>query len=697
MRKNLPVTQKEKKIPEQAILISRTDLKGVITYASKDFIELAGYSKEELVGQPHNIVRHPDVPEWVFADLWRTVQGGHPWMGVVKNRAKNGDHYWVLAEVSPQRAGNKIIGYMSNRYRATDEQIRKAIEYYQSQPSKRKLQLSDRIIKASIRTRINIATILGIALLLLLSLGLYFTQRIFSQKIVEAATAQRELHQLDLQMHSFLNTLAVDAFTIGTDDRNKINEQIQTFQKGLQNIPIYSGSPESTGKLKNLQKAILKDLELIENKVSSPGKTGNDATSTSFKNIRDRSLEDLEKLTQMEYEMLVQYIWQRQKQSTIILIIATFLAVMLLVMIPLSIMRTFLRPIRQVEELAHRMSEGDLTGRVEVVGHDEIARLLEAIQMSRINMRGLTSQILDSAESTSNLSRKLAVHAESLSATAQDQVASTEETSAAVEEITSAAELVVSIIHQQTENVARNRENSMGMVQSMQSMEGNMDRLKGLARESSEKAHDGEKTINEAVLAMQEIRTQSARIGEIINLITDISDQTNLLSLNASIEAARAGEGGRGFAVVADEISRLADRTSDSVKEIKKLIDITEDAVLNGSLQFGEAANNFKDIIQRVSSIDESTSEILTTMHGIVDTAKHIGETTRKVTDFATEVEQAAREQKEGMVEMNTNIQSISDRSQSVGVNAEELAGLVREMGDQAEFLKNLVGQFKVR
>jgi methyl-accepting chemotaxis protein len=317
--------------------------------------------------------------------------------------------------------------------------------------------------------------------------------------------------------------------------------------------------------------------------------------------------------------------------------------------------------------------------------------------MSRINIRGLTSQILDTARGSASASDKLASHAENLMESAREQVATTEETSAAVEQLTSAAEHVVSIIRQQTDNVERNRQNSQAMVQSMVDMQTDMDKLKGLAMESSDRATEGEATINQAVAAMQEIRSQAARIGEIINLITDISDQTNLLSLNASIEAARAGEGGRGFAVVADEISRLADRTGDSVKEIKKLIDLTGHAVENGSVQFSMAAGHFKDIIHRVTAIDTSATNLQSTVKELVNKGQGIGEGTKRVTDFARDVERAAMEQKEAMTEMNQNIQTISERSQSVGRSAEDLASLVREMAQQAEFLKNLVSQFKVK
>lgn len=115
MKKNLPVTQKEYVIAEGVSLVSETDMQGNLVYANQAFIEVSGYSWEELQGQPHNMIRHPDVPEAVFADLWSTIKQGEPWHQYVKNRRKNGDHYWVEANIAPVRRDGKIVGYKSVR------------------------------------------------------------------------------------------------------------------------------------------------------------------------------------------------------------------------------------------------------------------------------------------------------------------------------------------------------------------------------------------------------------------------------------------------------------------------------------------------------------------------------------------------------------------------------------------------------
>jgi len=131
MRNNQPITQRERTFPAQQRLISTTDARGVITYCNDAFVEISGYSHDELIKAPHNTVRHPDVPSAVFEHMWSTLKQGLPWMGIVKNRCKNGDHYWVNAYVTPIFEGKQVVGFESVRIKPTAEQIRRAEALYQ--------------------------------------------------------------------------------------------------------------------------------------------------------------------------------------------------------------------------------------------------------------------------------------------------------------------------------------------------------------------------------------------------------------------------------------------------------------------------------------------------------------------------------------------------------------------------------------
>ena len=130
MRKNLPVTQKEQRLGSDDKLVSTTDLDGNITHCNDVFVKISGYSREELIGQPHNLVRHPDMPEAAFKILWDTIRTGKPWMGLVKNRCKNGDHYWVNAYVTPITERGKVVGYESVRVCPSRDDIARAEKVY---------------------------------------------------------------------------------------------------------------------------------------------------------------------------------------------------------------------------------------------------------------------------------------------------------------------------------------------------------------------------------------------------------------------------------------------------------------------------------------------------------------------------------------------------------------------------------------
>src|SRR5690625_3524773 len=132
MRRNLPVTQIERDYLDDERLISETNLKGFISSANDSFCEVSGFTYDELIHQRHNIVRHPDVPREVFADLWRTLKAGERWVGVIKNRCKNGDHYWVKAYVSPIIKDGEMVGYRSVRVKPTREEVRATEQMFQA-------------------------------------------------------------------------------------------------------------------------------------------------------------------------------------------------------------------------------------------------------------------------------------------------------------------------------------------------------------------------------------------------------------------------------------------------------------------------------------------------------------------------------------------------------------------------------------
>jgi len=130
MRLNTPVSNTEYQLADGKTIVSTTDLHGNIRYANPYFVQVSGFTEEELIGAPQNILRHPDMPVEAFADMWQAIRAGRPWGGMVKNRCKNGDYYWVHANVTPVLENGEPVGYMSVRTKPGEEQVREAARLY---------------------------------------------------------------------------------------------------------------------------------------------------------------------------------------------------------------------------------------------------------------------------------------------------------------------------------------------------------------------------------------------------------------------------------------------------------------------------------------------------------------------------------------------------------------------------------------
>lgn len=210
MRVNEPVTQVEENFPADANILSTTTPGGRITYINEDFVRVSGFDREELLGQPHNMIRHPDMPSVVFAQFWNTLKSGRPWMGVVKNRCKNGNHYWVDAFVTPIKRDGRIIEFQSVRRKPDRDCIQRADHLYQ--------QLRNGGRAASMRQSLPLRSQILLAMLpvLLAPALLMLLQTAALQWLVVGTAALMSITLVFWLLHP-LNVLVKDARLI-TDD-----------------------------------------------------------------------------------------------------------------------------------------------------------------------------------------------------------------------------------------------------------------------------------------------------------------------------------------------------------------------------------------------------------------------------------------------------------------------------------------------
>ena len=300
---------------------------------------------------------------------------------------------------------------------------------------------------------------------------------------------------------------------------------------------------------------------------------------------------------------------------------------------------TLRRKVDHLLEVVGAAAEGDLTKVVVVEGDEPVDELASGVKKMLEDLADVISQVTESAAQFNEGSRVIAESSQSLAAGAQEQSSSVEEISASIEELSRSVEGV--------------KENSYEADKA--------------SRATNELAEQGGRAVRRSAEAMEQIKSSSDQIAEIIQVISEIASQTNLLALNAAIEAARAGEHGMGFAVVADEVRKLAERSNQAAGEITALIKESSSRVEEGSQLSLETEESLKQIID-----------------GVQNTAAKIGEIA------AATVQQAANAE-----EVATAIQGVSQVTEQSAAGSEEMASSSEELGAQAAGLRDLVSRFK--
>lgn len=215
MKNNGPVTGREQHFKPGEKLISSTDLQGVIQHCNSEFEKISGFSREELIGAHHNILRHPDMPREAFEVLWSNLKAGRPWMGMIKNRCKNGDHYWVSAYVTPVTEKGKVVGYESVRSCPDRKDVDRAEKLYQQLNAKRRKFVVPGFAKQLLVAVVFILPALGLGIWhSAFASSLWLSAAILMLGGVQYYQHQRDLDLIKSELHGvFMHTLAVQTYT----------------------------------------------------------------------------------------------------------------------------------------------------------------------------------------------------------------------------------------------------------------------------------------------------------------------------------------------------------------------------------------------------------------------------------------------------------------------------------------------------
>jgi len=344
-------------------------------------------------------------------------------------------------------------------------------------------------------------------------------------------------------------------------------------------------------------------------------------------------------------------VYSSSRNLTIIILI---IAVILSILFGYFISQIIAKPLSRVVALVSKVSDGDLTNTVDIQTKDEIGLLAKAIDAMVLNLRQTVGNILSNSQSVAVASEQISASSEEIASSNANQASSAQTISELFKELSSA-------IHSVAENTEHASELS--------------DRTMQVAKDGGEVIRSSMESMNAVSGKMSRLEDDSQKIGDIIEVIEDIADQTNLLALNAAIEAARAGEQGRGFAVVADEVRKLAERSSEATKQITGIIKGMQE--------------NTK---QSVAAVQESASLSQKTGDAFMHIASMVNDAGNKVTEIAA----ASEEQAAQASTVQEAVESISAATEEAAAASQETAATAQSLAVLATDLQRAVSIFRI-
>jgi len=446
------------------------------------------------------------------------------------------------------------------------------------------------------------------------------------------------------------NILLARLYVMKYLDANK-KEDIERVIKELKNnaiehideLGVLIKNPELLKYLEEVKKdrlLYLKEFDELTNAIDSRNKIIDTTLNPVGEKIAGL-IEDVKLSIKADQDQLAIDVNDSSNLVMLIVIVMSIISILIAIALTILITNQVKKPLGgepvEIAKITERIAKGDLTITFD---NRKITGLMLSMKHMVDNLKDMVINIDEVSSHLAASSEELTSSAQSLSDGAQGQAASIEETGSSLEELNAS----IQEVNKNAKEVAQKSTN-----------------LEKISRDSQE-------LIDETVVGMKKIQDSSAKIEEIIGVINDIADQTNLLSLNASIEAARAGEHGRGFAVVAEEISKLADRSATSTKEVASLVKESLENVTNGVSLVNKSGEAFVEIYEDVRAT-------VSLIEGIVN---------------------AIEQQTEGADQVQNAMNQINEVTQSVSASAEEMSSSTMELQNQAENLREIINQFKI-
>lgn len=655
-------------LADDEVLISRSDLQGRITYANQTFVEVSGYSLDEIMGEPHSLFRHPSMPKALFENLWETIEAGKTWQGLIKNRRQTGEAYWMHTTIAPLLDGDRVVGYTSIRRKASAKAITRAERVYAAmqQGKMRGFKLHygalrrtglrgwvQRFSFSSIQAKLIGMVLASIILLVMAAAaGVYGLTssaerlRTLNQTGLEGVS---DLQQIDQRVSQAIQALEPAVRNPRRADLEALESQLTTMSADIEHSWQEYTELRTTGG--GVQEGLAAHLD---NFIA--------ASDTAFVAIRDgngfaafEAFNDIVQPTSASISATINLLVEQERAAAHILMEnaeqqqkvmlygqlgVLLLGIVLMVGLSMAVLKSLIKSLNEARRVTFQIAAGNLANRVTLKRDDELGELLNSLETMRSSLSGLITEVGNKVDVVTPASEHIKRQNEDLASRTEQQASSLQQTASSMDQMTA--------------TVQQNSENARQANQ--------------LAMQNANTSRETGEHMQALVERMERIAASADKMTDIISVIDSIAFQTNILALNASVEAARAGEQGRGFAVVANEVRNLAGRSADAAGEIRRLIDASSQEIAGGAQAVREAETAIEQVVTQVM----------------------------RVSDIMEEISIASDEQSSGIAQINTAVSEMDHVTQQNASKVQSISSAAQDLTREALSLANVIAAFRL-